>query len=87
MGIGKHLISMANDVVDDVEIRQKRENKDTLEKELYDVDFKLSFDKEIYKIFIILFIGTLLLFLKSIGKLILKKLCTGFRLIGIFSIY
>lgn len=77
MSMEKELASLINDVTDDMKIRQKNETKDILEKELYDVNFKLAMDKEVYKLFLVSFICAFILFVKSLGRPILKTIMYG----------
>ena len=77
MGLEKDLMYAINDVTDDIKIRQRREIQETLEKELFDVDFKLQYDKNINSIFIVCCLLALILFLKSVGKPLLKLLIYG----------
>lgn len=77
MGMGKDLMYVVNDVTDDIKIRQIKETQETLEKDLFDVDFKLQYDKNMNNIFIVCCLLALVLFLKSVGKPLLKVLIYG----------
>lgn len=77
MGMKKDLMYVVNDVTDDIKIRKRRETQETLEKELFDVDFKLQYDKNINSIFIVCCLLALILFLKSVGKPLLKLFIYG----------
>ena len=71
------IASLINDVTDDIKIRKEQETKDTLEKELYDVNFKVAMDQELYAVFGIIFITVFIVIVKAFGKPILKAFIYG----------
>lgn len=77
MSMGKDLMNVVNDLTDDIKIRQINETQETLEKELYDDNFKLQYDKNMNNLFIVCFLFALVLLLKSVGKPLLKMLIYG----------
>lgn len=75
--LGEYMINFVNDLKEDLKIRQINETQDTLEKELFDVNFKLQFDKGMNNLIIYCFLFALVLFLKIIGKPLLKMIIYG----------
>lgn len=77
MSVRKDISNFTSDITEDIRIRENKETTAISENELYDVNFKLDFNKQIYPVFLLLLIGIMILAFKAFGQPILECLIFG----------
>ena len=72
MSMQTDLIEHLESLTEDMKLRKEEEERETIEKEIYDINLELAINKSIYGVVMIAFAMCFLLLIRVIGKPVLR---------------